>query len=267
MTNPSWARLVRMYERSIARLLNLDLFQHPELADEPEFREATWRVAQAMVREASVANARSWREAAMRGTNSRAIYRALQAEIATGRMGPELRAMAIRNAQLIQSLPQDISRIVTARSAKMAQEGGRPDEVESIIRSLTSRLSKSRVKLIARTEVGRAETDLTQVRAERIGLTHYQWSTSRDSRVRPSHKNLDGVLIAWNDPPAPEQLIGEPSKAGHYAPGCIWNCRCLALPLADLNEVTWPAKVYGSGSIRRMTRAEFSRMTEVQIAA
>jgi len=56
----------------------------------------------------------------------------------------------------------------------------------------TGEVTKSRVTLIARTEVGRTTTMLTQVRSEGVGATHYQWLSARDSDVRPLHKKLPG---------------------------------------------------------------------------
>jgi len=35
------------------------------------------------------------------------------------------------------------------------------------------------------------------------------------------------------------------------------ECRCDALPLASLDEVKWPAKVYRNGRIERMSRKQF----------
>ena len=45
------------------------------------------------------------------------------------------------------------------------------------------------------------------------------------------------------------------------------NCRCLCLPLADLAEVNWPARVYRLGSITRMTRPQFVKMAGIPMAA
>ena len=132
---------------------------------------------------------------------------------------------------------------------------------------MAPKLAENRIRLIARTEISRAETDLTRARAERIGADWYQWATSEDQRVRKSHKNMDKVLVAWNDPPNPEVLVNEKSNAGHYNGGSTYNCRCLCLPIISLDEISWPARVYSAGSITRMTRAKFSKLSGYQIAA
>lgn len=53
---------------------------------------------------------------------------------------------------------------------------------------------------------------------EEPSTTHYVWRTRRDERVRSSHREFDGHLIAWDDPP----------EVGH--PGHEPNCRCVAIP-------------------------------------
>ena len=128
-------------------------------------------------------------------------------------------------------------------------------------------LAKSRIRTIARTEVGKAETAFTQARSERPGIRWYEWATSEDQRVRPSHRKLATVLEAWSDPPAPEQLAGERSKLGHYHTGCAPNCCCITLPLMSLDEVRWPHKVYSHGRIEYAGRAEFERWSRVPQAA
>jgi SPP1 gp7 family putative phage head morphogenesis protein len=257
----AWGRLVNLYETRIMRLLS-----HFWAIRGPAFEKAARKVAEAMVQESAAANASSWRSAAMRSSNSRRVYQGLRDEIRTGNLAPVLRAIAHQNAQLITSLPGSIARQMSQRAAQMVLEGKRPAEIEKEIAALRPHLIRSRVKLIARTEVSKAETDLTRARAQRLGIDWYVWQTSEDQRVRDSHRHMDQVLVAWDDAPAPEVLIKE-KNMGHYHPGQIYNCRCVALPLADLSEVHWPAKVYRSGSITKMTRAQFAKVARIPMAA
>ncbi len=267
MTNPAWARLVRLYHDGMIRLLTGKVLTNPELSDLPEFRAAAWRLAQDMVRQVAAVNAHSWRQAAMKSTRARQIYTALRAEIESGGLGTELRALALRNAELIRSVPAAVAQQVTEYATELEQRGARAPEIERQLQKVAPQLAESRVRLIARTEISRSETDLTRARSERIGIDWYQWQTSEDSRVRKSHRHMDQVLVAWSDPPQPEELVGERSTLNHYHAGQAPNCRCVSLPLADLDEIRWPAKVYSAGRIRRMTRAEFTRVVGIQIAA
>lgn len=46
----------------------------------------------------------------------------------------------------------------------------------------------------------------------------YVWRTRQDAKVRPAHRENDGHIFSWDDPPA----------TGH--PGESRNCRCEAIP-------------------------------------
>lgn len=270
MTFPTFGRLAHLYNHRMARLFSgrlWELIENPDLIKDPVFQQAAQRIAGKMVEEVAHANATSWRAAAMKSTRARKIYNALRAEIEVGGFAPELLQIAGRNAELISSVPADIAKRISARAAELHQVGARPAAIAREIRAWAPRLAKSRIQLIARTEISGAETDLTRARSERIGIDWYQWQTSEDQRVRPSHRNMDGVLVAWNDPPAPEALIQEKSTLGHYHCGKCPNCRCAALPLADISEVRWPAKVHRMGRIVRMTRTEFTRLVGMPAAA
>lgn len=77
------------------------------------------------------------------------------------------------------------------------------------------------LRRITRDQTNKMTGNLTQMRHQQIGLTHYMWSTSQDSRVRDEHRPLDGKIFTWDDPP----------PGGH--PGEAIQCRCVALPMLD----------------------------------
>lgn len=270
MLFPGWGKLTSYYERNLNALFGgrlWELVRHPEMVNDPVLQRAIRELATRVAGKAAVENARSWREAAAKWGRGRQIYQALQAEIEAGHLRMDLEPLIRRNAELISSVPADIAERIAAHASTLQQEGKRAPEIERELRRRAPGLAKSRLKLIARTEISGAETDLTQVRSQRMGLEWYQWATSEDSRVRPAHRKMDKVLAAWNDPPAPEALIGIRSTLGHYHPGRCPNCRCVALPLADLAEIRWPAIVHRVGRLVRMTRAQFSRIVGLPIAA
>jgi SPP1 gp7 family putative phage head morphogenesis protein len=260
MPLPSFNRLVRLYSERMQRLFAghlLSMIQRPGVAADLTFYRAALQLAEAMAREVAEAGATSWRQAAMKSYRGREIYEALRAEIKREGLAGPLAEIAQRNARLITSVPSDVGQMVTARARKLILAGERPEALAKAIRQWAPELAKNRIKLIARTEIARCNTDLEKARAESIGLEWAVWQSSEDERVRPSHRNLNGVLMNWSDPPQPEALIGEHSTLGRGFAGQFPNCRCDMLSLADLAEIKWPVRMYRNGSIRRITRAEF----------
>lgn len=148
----------------------------------------------------------------------------LRHEIATAPTGEVMRDLMNEQVSLITSLPLDAAQRVHELAIGSLYEGARAEEIAAEILR-TGDVTKSRANLIARTEVGRAATTLTQARAEYVGSVGYIWTSAHDSDVRPLHKRLDGTFHAWNDPP----VSGEKGERAHA--GCIYNCRCFAYPV------------------------------------
>jgi SPP1 gp7 family putative phage head morphogenesis protein len=234
--------------------------------DEEAIRQAAEEIARRMLSRVAKTNATSWRAAARESLHSRRIYQALRTEM-DGPVGARVNELVAENARLIVGLPGELAQRAAAFVTRQQQRGLRSAEIAKELEQKLPQAAQSRAKLIARTQVGQAESALTEARSERLGLAWYEWVTSEDQRVRPSHRTMDKVLVAWSDPASPEQLAGEPPKAGHYHPGCVWNCRCLSLPLVSLDEVRWPHKVYGHGHIEMVSRKQFERFVELPQAA
>ena len=121
------------------------------------------------------------------------------------------------NIALIKSLSQrHLNRIEFAVMASL--------QAGTLNTSLADDLSKiegitqNRARLIARDQLGKINSRLSQLRQQALGITHYTWSTSLDERVRKRHANWEGDLIAWDSPP----------PDGH--PGQPIQCRCTAIP-------------------------------------
>lgn len=219
-----------------------------------------------MVTQTATANARSWREAAMEASRGREIYVALQQEM-RGPVGLRVREIVSENAELISSIPAKIRESVNLEIAGLEREGLRANEIVKHLRQRVPQLTKTRAALIARTETGKAAEALTQARSEELGIPAYVWETSRDQRVRPSHRILQGVLCFWDDPPAPEELAHEHSTLGHYGAGQAPNCRCTALPVLRAEALSWPHKLYAHGRIRYVTLRQFREFSGLRIAA
>lgn len=135
-----------------------------------------------------------------------------------------LRERLNEQIHLITSLPTEAAQRVQDLTVQNILESGRSEEIaKQILRS--GQVVVSRAKLIARTEVARTASLLTQVRAEYVGSEGYIWRTSDDSDVRPLHKKLEGKFIKWGKPP----ISGENGERAHA--GQIYNCRCWPEPV------------------------------------
>ena len=218
-----------------------------------------------MVTGLAVENARSWREAARISMKGRMIYNSLAKEM-QGPVGAKIQELVNENARLISTFPQDIQSKAATFIKEETMKGRRAAAIAGDLMEQFPDVSRARLSLIARTETSKASTALTQARADELGLDFYVWRTSKDARVRKSHRLMDGVIVAWKEPPSPEALAGIKSTLGFYNGGNAPNCRCFCEPLLDLNQVVWPHRIYRGGQIQYMTRIAFSRLAGSHVA-
>ncbi len=173
-------------------------------------------VGKRMLADVSQRDAMAWAEL------SRQMGRALRREITDAPTGAIMQAALARQVTLITSLPIEAAQRVHKLTTEGVIQGTRAKEIAAEI-GRTGEVTASRAVLIARTEVSRTATLLTQARAEHIGSTAYVWRTSHDSDVRPSHKRMDGRTVLWAEEPVLDKLRGHA--------GCLPSCRCYPEPL------------------------------------
>ena len=212
---------------------------------------------------------RSWRQAAAANGKGRELYQALMRELRTTGRGAYLDQLITDNTYRIKTLPEDIGKEVVSYVERETLKGRRASEIQKEIQLMFPEHTKAKADLIARTQVSITQTNLIRTRAESLGIRWYSWrpvgGSRGDGRTRSSHRAMAGVIVAWNDPPAPEDLFPTIGKnglpyqntLGHYHAGCYPNCRCYCESIIDLDLVTWPASVYRNGTITTMTRKQF----------
>src|SRR5579872_3964785 len=127
-----------------------------------------------MVLEADNADQRAWR------TATEEMGLALRKEIEGAPTGQRMRELMQEQVKLIKSLPLDAAERVHKLAIEAQISSARAAEVSKEI-AASGQVSESRAMLIARTEVGRASTMLTQARAEYINSPGYVWRTAHDS--------------------------------------------------------------------------------------
>jgi len=203
--------------------------------------------------------ARTWRGAARSQRTGKVIYDSLKEEMAGPTGITRLVLDSCRRISSTKTIPQKVIKYIHGESIK----GRRAEGISEDVQAMLPHLAKDQIKSICRTVVSVASTALVQARAERLNLPWYRWTTSKDARVRPSHRLMDGVLVAWADPPSPEYLHGEESIGLYHAGGATGppeTCRCWPRVLLGLDDVQWPARVYWNGHIQEMTKAQFKRI-------
>lgn len=170
-----------------------------------------------MLAEVNNRDAKTWAEQAQ------AMGLALRKELHNAPTGALMRQLMEEQVGLIKSLPTEAAQRVHDLVIKGLEDSARADEVASEIRR-SGEVTESRANLIARTEVARSASKLTEARALHIGSEGYIWRTSGDSDVRHSHKQMEGKFVRWDTPPTLSD--GTTTHAGQ-----IYNCRCYPEPV------------------------------------
>lgn len=147
----------------------------------------------------------------------------------------EILSKAVKhNFEMIKSIPERMMEILNHKYTSTL--------IEEVAKGTTSRGSFQRLlashgikqaKLIARTETAKLQTEITRNRALDVGSVAYIWLSSKDRRTRPSHREMNGVIVFWrseNEKPLLDEMRGD---AGEFP-----NCRCDAQPIVDIEDLT-----------------------------
>lgn len=180
--------------------------------------------AQRMLNEVNARDAQAWTQ------HAKAMGVALRKEVANSPTGEAMKALLQEQIDLITSLPRQAGERVHELALKGLSDSTRASEIAKEIQR-SGEVTKNRATLIARTEVARVASTLTQVRAQHVGSTEYIWRTSGDSDVRPGHKAMNGKVCRWDSPPAVNEGTANRPHVMHHHAGAIWNCRCYPEPI------------------------------------
>ena len=126
---------------------------------------------------------------------------------------------AIRaNVDLIVTIPQRYHAGLTSDMLKLGVDA--PFDQNELMRTLRTNYQSSgyNVRRLTRDQTSKTVGKFNEIRQRQVGIERYQWSTSNDSRVRPSHVANEGQEFSWESPP---------EATGH--PGEDVQCRCVAL--------------------------------------
>lgn len=131
----------------------------------------------------------------------------------------------------LEDLKQEQIERLKEKTQANAALGYRSDRLAKIVQTELG-VSKTRATFIARQETAMLVSKFREERYKSAGVRQYIWSTSKDQRVRPDHKDLNGQVFDWDNPPIVDKAHG---RRGH--PGTDFGCRCIALPVVRLGAI------------------------------
>lgn len=241
-----YARQLRNVASQVGQLVR-GLAPEGEVQDRDALREALYRYSDALKPWAVAVTRRMHAEVGRRDEQAwlglaASVGAALRRELRRAETGHLVRSYLDMQVDLITSLPLQAARRVHRLTLEASVDATRAKEVAKEILA-TGQVTRSRASLIARTEVARTQSLITQARAEHVGSPGYIWRTVGDSDVRPgigtanfaafntlakgSHRKLNGTVHRWSEPP----IAGTRGERAH--PGQIYNCRCYAEAILD----------------------------------
>lgn len=141
-----------------------------------------------------------------------------------GKLSPYYHNVVDANVGLIRSIP--LEKMPVFKNQLVAMITGDQSQVD-IKKAIQKNFGVTRNKatLLARDQVGKLNGALEEHRQRQLGITHYIWRTSKDSRVRHDHKELEGTIQRWDKPPIVDKRTG---RRAH--PKRDYQCRCWAEP-------------------------------------
>ena len=123
------------------------------------------------------------------------------------------------HSRLIKSVQREQLDKINLGLKRGIREGRLFESMSKEIQQVTD-LSERRAQLIARDGVLSFSGDLTRYHQKSAGIKQYRWQTSRDERVRKSHRARNNIVYDWDGPgPYPRSEV------------C---CRCDAIPVLDI---------------------------------
>ena len=173
-------------------------------------------VAEYMLADVARRDKTMWRQ------NSKELGAGIRQVVTNSPVSYALTALQDSQVELITSLPLQAAQRVHDLALESLVDSRRAAEVARDILN-TGHVTEARARLIARTEVSRAASNLVQVRSQYAGSDGYIWRTSGDLDVRESHAKMEGKYVRWTEPPTLDKLTGHA--------GTLPNCRCFAEPI------------------------------------
>ena len=138
------------------------------------------------------------------------------------------------NFKMIKSIPEHVLKTYEQKAIQsVVNQIALGKAGRKTFESVLKKHGAKNAKLIARTESAKLQTTIDEYRSTSLGSVCYEWRSSKDKRTRPSHREMNGVIVFWrpdNQKPLLDKMRG---NAGEFP-----NCRCTPLPILDENDIT-----------------------------
>lgn len=146
------------------------------------------------------------------------------------------------NVGLIKTIPQES----LGKMKSIVTEGYKSGKSTTVILKQIQEaygVDKRKARFLARDQLAKLNGDLAKKQQQDAGVKEYIWSTSGDTRVRDGHKRLNKKRFSWDDPPVVDAKTGR-----RCHPGEDYECRCVALPVFDIESIDIPFSEEGGGA-------------------
>ncbi len=161
-----------------------------------------------------------------------------------------LKQWASENVRRIKSIPYDSLGELESLIFDSYSNGVPVRKLQEAIQSKYN-VTKQHAQAIARDQIASLNASITKSQQTDAGVKRYKWSTSNDQRVRECHKELDGKIFSWDDPPEmwyKSKSQGKVMTGRCCHPGEDIGCRCVAIPVFDIDTIDVP---FDSGNLKQ----------------
>ena len=133
-----------------------------------------------------------------------------------------LDAVVTNNVNLVKTIPERLHGKLQQELTKLAID--KPFDRQALSRMLAKefKIEGYNLRRLVRDQTSKLTGALNEARQTEVGVARYQWQTSEDERVRPTHQDNNGKVFAWASPPP---------ETGH--PSNDVQCRCVPLPVVQ----------------------------------
>lgn len=200
----------------------------------------------------------TWREAATQETKSNEIYREIKKELDYS-LYEKIYRKVKNNYMVMKFFPECIPKQTVYHVITESFKGRRPESICEDIQNKFFDISNKDMQKITATICNICSSNFNQKRSQNLGLNWYIWRSCMDSKTRKSHKEMEGVVVNFNEPPSPERLVGE-SFIGEYNAGECDGCRCYSETIVNIDFIKFPRRVYYQDKIQVMKKAEFEKI-------